>query len=34
MRDYLEELFYTNIDKLDDMNKESFLIFLQKELFL
>ena len=34
MRDYLEELFYTNIDKLDDMDKESFLIFLQKELFL
>lgn len=34
MRDYLEELFNTNIDKLDDMNKESLSIFLQKELFL
>lgn len=35
MRDYLEELFINmNIDKLDDNEKESLLIFLQKELFL
>ena len=34
MRDYLEELFNMNIDKLDDNEKESLLIFLQKELFL
>lgn len=34
MKDYLEELFNMNIDKLDDIEKESLLIFLQKELFL